>query len=118
MTHDEAITLLPDYALGALDDARALEAHLRDCPVCTAELASYLETAAPPTATGSIGPGRTPRYSSSKRCRPRRAARPTGVGSSARMAPGSPRAALRSTRPATAGSSSWAATARTSPPSR
>lgn len=45
MTHDEAVDLLPVYALGALEDeAPALEAHLDTCPRCTALLASYLET--------------------------------------------------------------------------
>lgn len=46
MTHEEATPLLPVYALGALDDASELEAHLRDCDRCAAELASYLETTA------------------------------------------------------------------------
>jgi len=46
MTHDEAMSLLADYALGALDDATALEAHLVGCPICSAEVASYRETTA------------------------------------------------------------------------
>lgn len=47
MTHDEAVDLLPVYALGALEDeAPALEAHLDTCPRCTALLAAYLETSA------------------------------------------------------------------------
>src|SRR6202795_3594026 len=46
MTHDEAYSLLPIYALGALEDTDELEAHLRVCPVCAAELARYLETTA------------------------------------------------------------------------
>ncbi len=45
MTHDEAVTLLPVYALGALDDdGTALETHIRHCSRCTALLASYLES--------------------------------------------------------------------------
>jgi hypothetical protein len=46
MTHDEAYSLLPSYALGALEDTDELEAHLRVCPLCAAELARYLETTA------------------------------------------------------------------------
>ncbi len=46
MAHDEHSLLrenLPAYALGALDaeEARALEAHLRGCESCRAELADY-----------------------------------------------------------------------------
>jgi hypothetical protein len=40
------MALLPEYALGALEDSAELEAHLLDCPTCTAELASLLETTA------------------------------------------------------------------------
>jgi hypothetical protein len=43
MTHDEAFSLLPIYALGALEDADELEAHLLTCSICTAELARHLE---------------------------------------------------------------------------
>jgi hypothetical protein len=46
MSHDEAFELIPVYALGALEDARELEAHLLICPICTAELARQLETTA------------------------------------------------------------------------
>lgn len=46
MTHDEAERLLPDYALGVLENATELEAHLRDCPTCAADLADFLETTA------------------------------------------------------------------------
>jgi hypothetical protein len=46
VTHDDAIVLLPDYALGALDDSAELEAHLDDCARCRAELATLLETTA------------------------------------------------------------------------
>src|SRR5512138_1779533 len=46
MAHDEHSLLrenIPAYALGALDaeDVRALEAHLRTCQACQAELAEY-----------------------------------------------------------------------------
>src|SRR5512138_2631669 len=48
MAQDEHSLLrenIPAYALGALDaeDARALEAHLRTCQACQAELAGYRE---------------------------------------------------------------------------
>ncbi len=58
MTHEEAVTLLPSYALGALDaDVAALEAHLSDCDRCAALLASYLETtAALAEAVPQVGP--------------------------------------------------------------
>jgi len=47
VTHEEAVDLLPVYALGALEDETpALEAHLDACPRCTSLLASYLETTA------------------------------------------------------------------------
>ena len=47
MTHEEAVELLPAYALGALDaDVAGLEAHLEQCDRCRAELAGYLETTA------------------------------------------------------------------------
>ncbi len=47
MTHEEALALLPSYALGALDrDVDALEAHVRRCDTCRDELARYLETTA------------------------------------------------------------------------
>ena len=45
MTHDEAVGLLPAYALGALvEDVTVLEAHLHDCRRCSALLATYLES--------------------------------------------------------------------------
>lgn len=44
MPHEEAESLLPGYALGAFDgDVEALQRHLASCPVCTAQLASFLE---------------------------------------------------------------------------
>jgi Anti-sigma-K factor rskA len=46
MTHEEAMALLPEYALGALEESADLEAHLVGCPTCAAELASLLETTA------------------------------------------------------------------------
>lgn len=46
MTHDEAERLLPEYALGVLQNAAELEAHLQDCASCAAELASLLEATA------------------------------------------------------------------------
>lgn len=46
MTHDEASSLLPAYALGALEDTAAIEAHLSACSVCAADLAGYLDTTA------------------------------------------------------------------------
>lgn len=47
MSHEEALVLVPIYALGALDeDVGALEEHLDGCASCTAQLASYLETTA------------------------------------------------------------------------
>lgn len=46
MTHEEALSLLPSYALGALDDPADLEAHLERCERCSARLATYLETSA------------------------------------------------------------------------
>src|SRR5262249_6332228 len=48
VTHEEAMALLSEYALGALEDSAELEAHLLDCPTCIAELASLLETTAEP----------------------------------------------------------------------
>lgn len=46
MTHDEAVELLPSYALGSLEDAAELERHLSSCAICPGLLAEYLETAA------------------------------------------------------------------------
>lgn len=46
MTHEEAQSLLPSYALGALEDSTELKAHLDRCDPCSARLASYLETTA------------------------------------------------------------------------
>ena len=47
MTHDEALELLPVYALGALDeDVAALESHLDQCAQCRTELTAHLETTA------------------------------------------------------------------------
>ncbi len=43
MTHEDVVSLLPSYALGALDDVTELEAHLNHCDRCSAQLASYLE---------------------------------------------------------------------------
>jgi len=45
VSHEEALSLVPIYALGALDeDVEALEEHLDGCAVCGAQLATYLET--------------------------------------------------------------------------
>jgi anti-sigma-K factor RskA len=43
MTHDEIQSLLPGYAIGALDaeEARAVRSHLRGCNSCRRELAGY-----------------------------------------------------------------------------
>jgi hypothetical protein len=47
VTHDEAVALLPSYALGTLDeDVAALEAHLDACDRCGPILAALLETTA------------------------------------------------------------------------
>lgn len=47
MTHDEAVELLPSYALGALDeDVASLEAHLEGCDRCLTILAALSETTA------------------------------------------------------------------------
>jgi hypothetical protein len=47
VTHEEARSLLPAYALGALDEhVEALEGHLKRCADCKAQLSMYLETAA------------------------------------------------------------------------
>jgi len=57
MTHEEAASLLPAYALGALEDTAAIEAHLLVCSVCAADLAGYLETtAALGTAVEQVAP--------------------------------------------------------------
>jgi anti-sigma factor RsiW len=48
VTHDEIAELLGAYALDAVDadEAAVIEAHLSDCPRCTAELAQHREVAA------------------------------------------------------------------------
>lgn len=48
MNHDEAQELLGAYALDAVDggEREELEAHLRDCPRCRAEVAEHRDTAA------------------------------------------------------------------------
>lgn len=47
MTHEEALELVPIYALGALDERVAeLEEHIGVCEACRVSLASYEETAA------------------------------------------------------------------------
>jgi hypothetical protein len=47
VTHDEAIALLPAYALGALEsDTTALEAHLKSCASCSRILGEFLDTTA------------------------------------------------------------------------
>ena len=48
MNHDELQSLLGAYALDALDadEARAVEAHLAECPRCRAEVAVHRETVA------------------------------------------------------------------------
>jgi hypothetical protein len=48
MTHDEIAELLGAYALDAVepDEAAVIEAHLVECPRCTAELAQHREVAA------------------------------------------------------------------------
>ena len=58
MTHDDALALLPVYALGALDDdAASLEAHLDSCAICRHTLAEYLEaTAAMGGAVEQVAP--------------------------------------------------------------
>ena len=45
--HEEVAGLLGAYALDALDsdEAALVEAHLRDCPRCSAELARHHEVA-------------------------------------------------------------------------
>ncbi len=58
MTHEEAFSLLPAYALGALDeDLEDLEAHLRHCSRCKAQLSLFLETT---TALGEAAETVTP----------------------------------------------------------
>lgn len=54
MSDDHAIRdLLPGYALGCLDaeDERAVTSHLPSCPVCRAELESYVRVAGQLTST-------------------------------------------------------------------
>ncbi|HEX3947373.1 MAG TPA: anti-sigma factor, partial [Acidimicrobiales bacterium] len=55
MEHDEIIQLLGPYALDALDpdEAAAVDAHLRDCPRCQAEVDAHREVAAA-LATGAV----------------------------------------------------------------
>jgi hypothetical protein len=44
MPHEEAESMLPSYALGAFDgDVEALQRHLASCPVCSTQLADFLE---------------------------------------------------------------------------
>jgi hypothetical protein len=44
MPHEEAESILPSYALGAFDgDVEALQRHLASCPVCSTQLAHFLE---------------------------------------------------------------------------
>src|SRR5690606_3327630 len=47
MEHADVYELIPVYALGALeeDEAQAVEAHLRECTACRAELAVYEDVA-------------------------------------------------------------------------
>lgn len=56
--HTEIEELLGAYALDALDpvEARQVENHLRDCPRCRAEVASYREVASAMATTGSDAP--------------------------------------------------------------
>ncbi|HEV7214688.1 MAG TPA: anti-sigma factor [Chloroflexota bacterium] len=47
MTHEEAVSVLPDYALGAFaGESEAIDEHVASCALCSAQLARYLETTA------------------------------------------------------------------------
>lgn len=58
MTHQELQELLGAYALDAVDvsEARFIEAHLAECPVCRAEVAAHRETAARLAIVGTEAP--------------------------------------------------------------
>lgn len=58
MTHREVQELLGAYALDAVDvdEAEAVEAHLRECPRCREEVAAHRETAAFLASAGSPAP--------------------------------------------------------------
>jgi anti-sigma factor RsiW len=55
MSHDEVAELLGAYALDAVDadEAEVIEAHLKECPRCAAELAQHREVASLLANTGS-----------------------------------------------------------------
>jgi Anti-sigma-K factor rskA len=59
VTHGALKEDLPAYALGALDDAKELEAHLADCASCQRELAEL--RLAVDAIAGSVEPRRPPR---------------------------------------------------------
>lgn len=56
--HDEFTDLLGAYALDAVDDDEraALDAHVRTCPWCSAEVAEHREVAAFLSQTGGVAP--------------------------------------------------------------
>jgi anti-sigma-K factor RskA len=57
-THDDIAELLGAYALDAVDpdEAELVEAHLRECPRCTAEVAEHREVAAMLAHSGAPAP--------------------------------------------------------------